>query len=73
MKIFYQVIASVGSCLTQNFWVIVTTQISFRLTSTQGLVHILILCESSGWGLMESWELYKILTVSWEITCFFYW
>ena len=36
------------------------------------LVYILILCEGSGWGLMKSWELVKTLTVSWEITCFFF-
>ena len=36
------------------------------------LAHILILCGGSGWGLMESWELVKIQTVSWEITSLFY-
>ena len=34
------------------------------------LAHIPIQCEVSGWGLMESWELVKILIVSGEITLF---
>ena len=69
-QFFKQVIASVGLCLhvTQNmaqshFRVIVTTQNSLRLTWTQGWC-MLILCEGSGWGSMESWELVKILIVS---------
>ena len=33
------------------------------------LVYIMILSEGSGGELMESWELVKILTVGWEITC----
>ena len=57
---FKQVIALVGLCLhvTQNmaqshFRVIVITQNSLRLTWTQGWC-MLILCEGSGWGPMES-------------------
>ena len=45
---------------TQNF-----TPVDWRTR----LVYIMILPEGSGGELMENWELVKILTVGWEITC----